>query len=316
MYRILIIFFFYTAAFCLNPQTADSTVFRDQKAFTEKQIPETVAYWETRFTNFKSISDIHSSANRFRSQLASINYTLSDSALKAIIRLQHLFFKNYYSFLDSSLKRRQNEKDRQETQKTYRLLFEDSQKIYLVLGELYTKIDHLNPDNETHRFFLAMKKGKEEHDFHRAMKHEAVKDFSFITTSGVKYRLSAFRGRFVLLHFWSMHSIPCIDELGDIKEVYAKFRNRSLVIISVNTDPLPGKWQKEVYLNFIKQMELDWLHVADGNDKKLSELFYIRNYPTLILINPQGFAVEYEHRLGKALRGDKLQRTLEKYLNR
>jgi len=65
-----------------------------------------------------------------------------------------------------------------------------------------------------------------------------VPDFSLPDLSGELIRLSAFRGHFVLLHFWSTSAPSCLDQLRLFQKHQAKFSSQDLrlLCISVN-DP-------------------------------------------------------------------------------
>lgn len=119
---------------------------------------------------------------------------------------------------------------------------------------------------------------------------------------GKTISLSTFRGKIVLLHFWSMYSQPSVSELNDLKKIYTQYSKNDFIIISINGDKLNTAIDESILKNFIKDMNLNWYQIADGNNREIYELYYVRNYPTLYLMNKEGFIIHYENELrGKNL---------------
>jgi thiol-disulfide isomerase/thioredoxin len=58
-------------------------------------------------------------------------------------------------------------------------------------------------------------------------------DFEISDYSGVRHRLSSFRGRPVYVNFWATWCVPCQAELPDIQELLDRHKDE-LVIITVN----------------------------------------------------------------------------------
>jgi len=293
----------------------DSIYTANGEEFTEKNLAKTEAYWTKKFDTFNSLQDIFNAGSEFTSQLSAIDHSLSDASINVIYQLHDLFSYKSRLFTRKTFKQPETEEETQKLYKIYNLIYTSRNQLTNTLGRLYAKIENFDKRKKAHQFFKQMNRALHEAKFHDDMKEKTVPDFEFQTTQGVNYLLSAFRGRYVLLHFWSMHSIPCIEELNDIKQAHKKYKHKSLLIISINTDPIHSKWDEEIRSNFVKEMGMDWMQVFDGKAKEIAELFYIRNYPVLVLIDKKGYAVDYDHRLGKALRGGQLQQTLEKVLS-
>ena len=55
---------------------------------------------------------------------------------------------------------------------------------------------------------------------------------------GGSVRLSDYRGRIVLLNFWYSACVPCRMETPDLIALYRAYRERGLVVLGINTDPL------------------------------------------------------------------------------
>ena len=57
-------------------------------------------------------------------------------------------------------------------------------------------------------------------------------------TKGVPVKLSDYRGRVVLLNFWYSSCFPCRMETPDLIALYEAYKERGLVVLGINTDPL------------------------------------------------------------------------------
>ena len=57
-------------------------------------------------------------------------------------------------------------------------------------------------------------------------------------TKGVPVKLSDYRGRVVLLNFWYSTCFPCRMETPDLIALYQAYKERGLVVLGINTDPL------------------------------------------------------------------------------
>jgi peroxiredoxin len=55
---------------------------------------------------------------------------------------------------------------------------------------------------------------------------------------GAPVRLSDYRGRVVLLNFWYSACFPCRMETPDLIALYQAYKDRGLVVLGINTDPL------------------------------------------------------------------------------
>lgn len=120
-----------------------------------------------------------------------------------------------------------------------------------------------------------------------------VPDIALPLLTGDSKRLSDYRGRYVVLHFWKSDcesSAASLDELmrlhGVIKEHQDQF-----VIISVALDTDKSAWQAAVESKGISHES--WLHACDGAGaaSPAAKLFGVDNTPKIIVVEPEGLAV-------------------------
>ncbi len=118
--------------------------------------------------------------------------------------------------------------------------------------------------------------------------------------NGKEIALSSFRGKYVLVHFWS-----ALDENSRIvnpvlAEIYAKYKNRGFEIYQVSVDNDRNKW-----LEAIEEDRLVWTNVGDMKGSIQPVMFYnIQSVPYNYLLDKEGVI------LAKNLTGPAIDKTL------
>jgi peroxiredoxin len=149
----------------------------------------------------------------------------------------------------------------------------------------------INRDNaqEIYRFLKAARSGKES----RLSVGTEAPDFEINTLSGKSIRLSDFKGRIVLLHFWSKFCGPCIAELPNLKEDFQQWRkiDPNFVMIGVILDD-----DIDLMNELVNENDLDWIHVSDGRGwgSSPAKLYYVAQLPTDIIIDRDGKIASYK----------------------
>ncbi len=98
------------------------------------------------------------------------------------------------------------------------------------------------------------------------------------------------RGQVVLLDFWTYCCINCMHVLPDLKYLEDKYANQPFVVVGVHS----GKFSQEKDPANIRQAILrhNIAHpVVVDSDYQIWESYAVRCWPTLILIDPQGYVV-------------------------
>jgi peroxiredoxin len=118
---------------------------------------------------------------------------------------------------------------------------------------------------------------------------------------GASLRLDNFRGKYVLVDFWTTWSAPSIVEIPRYQSAYAKYHAKGFEIVAVSLDE-----SKSAVVDFAKARKLPWKQVHNataGGD--LVEAFGVRAIPATFLISPEGTIIRLE------LRGQSLDKALE-----
>lgn len=117
-------------------------------------------------------------------------------------------------------------------------------------------------------------------------KPREVPSHQIIHESGKYYKLSDFKGNFVLALFWSRDCGPCIAELESLNTFYNQTKDESikLLIISNNSEWKSVEEQRR-FLNKYKSPDLDF-YVDNGG--QVAADFGIFTSPHTVLINTKG----------------------------
>ena len=124
-------------------------------------------------------------------------------------------------------------------------------------------------------------------------------DFTLQTPQGEPVSLYSVKAKVKIIDFWASWCGPCRAENPHVKELYEKYHDAGLEVISVSLDDKKDKWLKA-----IEQDGLPWIHVSDlqawGNP--LVKMLGIQGIPYLIVLDKDNRIV------GTRLRGEQLDR--------
>lgn len=134
-------------------------------------------------------------------------------------------------------------------------------------------------------------------------------EMAFTAIDGTKINLEDFRGKVVLLDFWSVKCAPCIKEMPHLKALYTKYRNQGFDVIGLAAD---SDLLKPRVLEIIEQQGAIWPQRLDkGSNVQVSyhDLYNITALPTVWLLDKEGKIVD------KNARGLRLEPLIRTYLN-
>jgi len=112
-----------------------------------------------------------------------------------------------------------------------------------------------------------------------------VGDFSAENLGGGNFRLSATRGKIVLLNFWATWCPPCRAEMPSIQALWNKLKDGSFTIVAVSIDD-----EFRTIRDFLKTNNYDYPIYYDRS-KKLATAFDASSIPTTYLIDKTGRAI-------------------------
>lgn len=140
---------------------------------------------------------------------------------------------------------------------------------------------------------------------------DTMVDFQALDTSGVKHSLLDYKGRFILLDFWSLGCGPCIMAIPETRKLSLN-NSEVLTVVGVNMVVNDESWRKAS-----KKDSITWINLSDGKGTfaGASSAYGIKGFPTYILINPDGVIIEkwmgywpdvFKEKLSKHIEGLKI----------
>jgi cytochrome c biogenesis protein CcmG/thiol:disulfide interchange protein DsbE len=99
---------------------------------------------------------------------------------------------------------------------------------------------------------------------------------------GKNYSLSQFKGKVVMINFFTFFCMPCREEMPDLNKIYKEYRGKGLQTlgIALSSDPVQIRF-------LVKQIGLDYPVLA-GNDKVGKDYDNVELVPTTFIIDRQG----------------------------
>lgn len=131
-------------------------------------------------------------------------------------------------------------------------------------------------------------------------------DFCLSDLEGKQYRLSDYKGKYVLIEFSASWCGWCKKEIPFLKKVYEAHKdNDNFRMFTINLDDKREKWEKDV-----KELGLPWPVISDlkAFKSEVTAAYNVHGIPMIFLISPDGRIV------ANNLRGEKMIQTVDRLL--
>lgn len=136
-------------------------------------------------------------------------------------------------------------------------------------------------------------------------KDQAAPDFQLTDLEGNTVNLSDYRGKTVLMNFWATWCRVCQAEMPHVEKLYQKYKDRDVVILSVNATSQEKNTQRVE--SYVDEQGLSFPVVLDEEGAVLKQ-YKVTAYPTTYIIDPSGViqdrylgAISYDN-MKKAIR--------------
>jgi thiol-disulfide isomerase/thioredoxin len=120
---------------------------------------------------------------------------------------------------------------------------------------------------------------------------------------GKAVKLSALKGKVVVLDIWATWCAPCKAMIPHEREMVERLRNKPFVLVSISADE-----NKETLTRFLAREKMPWTHWWNGSEGGILEDWDVQGYPTIYVLDARGVI---RH---KDIRGKKLEDAVNKLL--
>ena len=111
---------------------------------------------------------------------------------------------------------------------------------------------------------------------------EDMADADMWNTNGELRHLADYKGKYLLLDFWSSGCGPCIMAIPEMKEISEIYKDK-LTVISISSDP------KDIWESVSREKDITWVNLNDFKGENGITLHYdVRGIPHYVMISPEG----------------------------
>ncbi|MFI8517538.1 NHL domain-containing thioredoxin family protein [Streptomyces sp. NPDC085481] len=118
---------------------------------------------------------------------------------------------------------------------------------------------------------------------------ELIGKGGWLNTGGDDLTLMDLRGKIVLLDFWTFCCINCLHVLDELRELEEKHRD-TLVIIGVHSPKFVHEAEHQAVVDAVERYEVHH-PVLDDPELGTWKQYAVRAWPTLVVIDPEGYVV-------------------------
>lgn len=116
-------------------------------------------------------------------------------------------------------------------------------------------------------------------------------DFEMPDLEGKTVKLSDFiaQNKYTLVDFWASWCGPCRQEMPNLVDAYAKYKDKGLGIVGVSLDNNAESWK-----SMVKQLNITWPQMSDlqGWQSMGADIYAVRSIPHTVLIAQDGTIID------------------------
>ncbi|WP_432252696.1 NHL domain-containing thioredoxin family protein [Streptomyces sp. HNM1019] len=111
----------------------------------------------------------------------------------------------------------------------------------------------------------------------------------WLNTGGTDLTLTELRGRIVILDFWTFCCVNCLHVLDELRELEEKHRD-TVVIVGVHSPKFVHEAEHQAVVDAVERYEVHH-PVLDDPELATWKQYAVRAWPTLVVIDPEGYVV-------------------------
>jgi len=111
----------------------------------------------------------------------------------------------------------------------------------------------------------------------------------WLNTGGTSYSIGDFRGRFLLLDFWAFCCVNCLHVLDELRPVEEKYAGE-LVVVGVHSPKFVHEADPDALAAAVERYSVEH-PVLDDPELVTWQAYTARAWPTLVLVDPEGYVV-------------------------
>jgi thiol-disulfide isomerase/thioredoxin len=123
--------------------------------------------------------------------------------------------------------------------------------------------------------------------------------------------MAGLRGKVVLVDFWTYGCVNCVNTLPHVTQLYAKYRDRGLVVVGVHTPEFPFERSASNVEAALKRHGITY-PVAQDNDSQTWNAYGNQYWPSQYIVDRSGKIVFHHDGEGQY---DQIDRTIARLLN-
>lgn len=111
-------------------------------------------------------------------------------------------------------------------------------------------------------------------------------DMDMWDLEGNTHRLEQYKGKYILLDFWSSGCGPCIKSIPEMREIFEQYKDK-LTIVSISSDP------QNTWTETSKEKNITWVNLNDFKGDNGIKLHYgVKGIPNYFMISPEGKIID------------------------
>ncbi|GHF74149.1 NHL domain-containing thioredoxin family protein [Streptomyces griseosporeus] len=131
----------------------------------------------------------------------------------------------------------------------------------------------------------------------------------WLNTGGEELTLAGLRGRIVVLDFWTFCCVNCLHAIDELRELEAKHPD-TVVVIGVHSPKFPHETEHAAVADAVERYGVTH-PVLDDPELATWQQYAVRAWPTLVVVDPEGYVVAQYAGEGHVPAIERLVRKLE-----